>query len=603
MTRNAVDATLRSPQNAGKPMHNKVSGYSHGSRTKAASFGQTAHTTSATPIDASRKYARRPRHKTRSNRYEYRIDQPNTETRRVAKANQKRRTAHMKTGTTLNQDFKAPNVESDRLTLKQGMMPGFFGKGKASEATDRRGLPDLTFSEMTFLRKKRRMDDARFRGLQALTSNIKSKGGAVDISGYFSDHDGIDQDKPLSIHQPEMPSEIGSNQARGLRGRPQKHHSEKEITHSGYGLSDAMPQAPPQRSAAPEHVDASQAQLILKLQDAANSDAVSWSPSPARRSTNDRARLTLAHDREPHVYGSSLAQPTQVAARTLHPGSSASNPTTIRLRDRAGESMLLPGLRRSEPSLRGKHYYSLDDLKGLARAGSRVEEAAEDVAFSGDRNGTRSNRYSDSREMRYYASPFRAAEVASRGNMPTVHYTFHRTAAPHPSLAQADPKLMPYEDLEHTERARFWNRFENGFDLQTTSLDEEHDINNPVEMEDGQPTWHGAQSAACTARQDAQGVRMWSNENMAPFDIALLASIQPPESNAEATLHCNTGHERLEERRSAGPELPELYPAYPQDIGQQWPDSQARTALLRPSQERRQASPPFCGFKRARLLY
>jgi len=67
-----------------------------------------------------------------------------------ARPKRKRHTRRKKTGIALNHDFKAPNVEQERLTLKNTGL-GIFNKGKASEPVTSRGLPDLTFSEMTFL--------------------------------------------------------------------------------------------------------------------------------------------------------------------------------------------------------------------------------------------------------------------------------------------------------------------------------------------------------------------------------------------------------------------------------------------------------------------
>lgn len=65
-----------------------------------------------------------------------------------------RRKRRKRSGPELNDHFEAPNIHTQRLTLKPRIGPGLFNKGRASAQVDRRGLPDLTFSEMKFLSKK-----------------------------------------------------------------------------------------------------------------------------------------------------------------------------------------------------------------------------------------------------------------------------------------------------------------------------------------------------------------------------------------------------------------------------------------------------------------
>lgn len=65
-----------------------------------------------------------------------------------------RRKRRKRSGPELNETFEAPNIHTQRLTLKPSIGPGLFNKGRASAQVDRRGLPDLTFSEMKFLSRK-----------------------------------------------------------------------------------------------------------------------------------------------------------------------------------------------------------------------------------------------------------------------------------------------------------------------------------------------------------------------------------------------------------------------------------------------------------------
>ena len=151
-----------------------------------------------------KKYERRPRRKTKSDKYELKVDKKRKDMSGAEKSRRKsKRRRRKKTGVTLNHEFKAPNVQQDRLTLKSNTGPGIFHKGKASVPVERRGLPDLTFSEMTFLTKRRELDDARYQRLKdKQPKKTKSdKGSAKEVSGLFS--------KPEE-HDPGLPAELDS---------------------------------------------------------------------------------------------------------------------------------------------------------------------------------------------------------------------------------------------------------------------------------------------------------------------------------------------------------------------------------------------------------
>ena len=143
--------------------------------------------TATVPLDTGKTYERRARHKTRPDRYVLKTDKKTSHKPAQEKGDKKpKRRRRKKNGLSLNHDFKAPNVPQDRLTLKPNTGPGIFHKGKASEPVERRGLPDLTFSEMTFLTKRRQPDTGPQKQLKAPSKKKSNRGTAQEISGFFS---------------------------------------------------------------------------------------------------------------------------------------------------------------------------------------------------------------------------------------------------------------------------------------------------------------------------------------------------------------------------------------------------------------------------------
>ncbi len=106
-------------------------------------------------------YDKRQRHKTKADKYEVKTGSKSRDVGMPGNGKQrssKRR--RRKSGLVLNNEFKAPNVAQDRLTLMANGGPGMFHKGKASSLVQRRGLPDLTFPEMNFLNKRQSHPEA-----------------------------------------------------------------------------------------------------------------------------------------------------------------------------------------------------------------------------------------------------------------------------------------------------------------------------------------------------------------------------------------------------------------------------------------------------------
>ncbi|KAI9695632.1 MAG: hypothetical protein M1820_008479 [Bogoriella megaspora] len=107
-------------------------------------------------------YKRRPRRKTRADRYnaapkshEKRCPSLQGEDRDGGSRKRKRRRRVEKPGVGVVQTFQAKNIVKDRLTFKPNKNVGLFRNGRASSPRRGRGLPDLVFSEMKFLQKPR----------------------------------------------------------------------------------------------------------------------------------------------------------------------------------------------------------------------------------------------------------------------------------------------------------------------------------------------------------------------------------------------------------------------------------------------------------------
>ncbi|KAJ9615714.1 hypothetical protein H2200_001791 [Cladophialophora chaetospira] len=153
--------------------------------------------------DPGEKYARRPRNKTKEDRYDYK-DVPE----KHSKKRHSKNSVKKKAGAILNEEFQAPNVATERLTLRS-TGPGFLSKGKASATTEWRDLPDLTFSEMRFLKREREDDNARFKQIRDSHPKKKSsKGPNQEISEFFSRPD-IGKDESTSVRKtPSMASYV-----------------------------------------------------------------------------------------------------------------------------------------------------------------------------------------------------------------------------------------------------------------------------------------------------------------------------------------------------------------------------------------------------------
>ncbi|KAJ6114614.1 hypothetical protein N7486_000392 [Penicillium sp. IBT 16267x] len=96
-------------------------------------------------------FDRKPRHKTREDRYEYKGAGTGKEQSASHKDKSKRRRSRKHT---INDEFRAPNVARERLTLRSNPSVGIFNKGKASSPLKLGHVPDSAFSEQRFLTKR-----------------------------------------------------------------------------------------------------------------------------------------------------------------------------------------------------------------------------------------------------------------------------------------------------------------------------------------------------------------------------------------------------------------------------------------------------------------
>ncbi|KAM3086653.1 hypothetical protein ACMFMF_000599 [Clarireedia jacksonii] len=106
----------------------------------------------------SKAFGKRARHKTREDKYELKKqpkktspEEKPTKKRREKKGDQRR--AARKASEGLRDNFNSSKIGQERLTVRPTTGLGIFKNGRASSPTRRRGLPDLAFSEMDFLRR------------------------------------------------------------------------------------------------------------------------------------------------------------------------------------------------------------------------------------------------------------------------------------------------------------------------------------------------------------------------------------------------------------------------------------------------------------------
>ena len=332
--------------------------------------------------DRSEKYARRPRHKTKVDRYEYKGDNIRKSPVKITMKRKHKRSKRNKTGDTLNEEFKAPNIEQDRLTLKANVGPGIFGKGRASALLQTCGLPDLTFSEMNFLRKRRlplrtQLDNSK--------NATKQKDRSKEISGFFAKaYSSATRPSQTSseVHRRQYSMDLTDRATSAAIPSPAKLLSNSELS-----LGTEIPSETGRQSKLPEQVIqhvASNAYRTVEPNDQQQlsifTQAESTSKQCASAPTHCSWSATPSSHRSKKEPANKPASAEQVPPRSAqHPMASSAygSPITNSSLDRYTKNVLLEIdhelWQQSHPIPFGSNVVSLDDLKGLAQL-AEIEE-------------------------------------------------------------------------------------------------------------------------------------------------------------------------------------------------------------------------------------
>ncbi|TEY40393.1 hypothetical protein BOTCAL_0433g00030 [Botryotinia calthae] len=190
-----VDERSRIPQKPNGAIHGHVKERtrSHKHQRNVPSTITSISSGSSVMQPKQETFEKRARHKTREDRYDTKgkrdkaeaVDKP-LRTRREKRGDRKK--AAKKASEDLMSNFASNKIGQDRLTVRPSNGPGIFQNGRASSPPRRRGLPDLTFSEMEFLQrsgKKSHINDS----IVVPKSRVKEKRKAVraqdEIAEFF----------------------------------------------------------------------------------------------------------------------------------------------------------------------------------------------------------------------------------------------------------------------------------------------------------------------------------------------------------------------------------------------------------------------------------
>ncbi|KAH7379337.1 hypothetical protein DE146DRAFT_774223 [Phaeosphaeria sp. MPI-PUGE-AT-0046c] len=197
------DSSILAPQSRLHTTPPKPPGIPDEDDTNASACSEASRSSHNSPAErdlSSHCYARRPRHKTRPERYEPKrgkesknhvhASRKGKSTKSASRSKSKKR---KKTENAAGQTFHAKNVSRDRLTLKPREQLGLFNKGKTSTAVRGRGsdtpaVPDLVFSEMRFLQKDQPSSEPNIQQFvpkkKLKKDHVHTKEG--EISAYFT---------------------------------------------------------------------------------------------------------------------------------------------------------------------------------------------------------------------------------------------------------------------------------------------------------------------------------------------------------------------------------------------------------------------------------
>jgi hypothetical protein len=475
--------------------------------------------------DTSLKYARRPRHKTKDDRYEYKAHEHAKKAVKIAGCN--KRSARRKSGATLTDEYSAPNVQSERLTLKQNSAPGFLSKGRASIPVPFRGLPDLTFSEMSFLKHRRAADDTRMKAQQQeKETKRKSKNSKNGLSQYFArptshtsdrsvlNYDYVHRGSRSELSRPPPPT-ILYNQEH-YRRIPE--HFKHPI--HGLGLNRVRRQRKQSADRLSRGAPASNETADVNIVSERATSYVSWSPSVKSRRQPYIAKIEKL-TRQPNDLIRDAHGP-ELKAGTVHPRSSVSN-----VEDSAFANVLmeryLKSMARPKSRLRtaNRQYYDLEDLKMLASLLPGDPDAG--VEVSSPRRPLPPSRGPSI--SRYKASEARPG-LAPAGQAEEDHYQYGRKLRPRSVGArferlpttwrQETPEI--YQELEQATPGPM--PMQHGFDVDPRPVDVSLQYYEGYFSQDTEAQSPGQREHYNNSRTDLQ------ERDLNEFDLQLLRSPQ-----------------------------------------------------------------------------
>ncbi|KAJ5114980.1 hypothetical protein NUU61_000739 [Penicillium alfredii] len=175
---------------------------------------------------ARHEYERRPRHKTREDRYDYKAPGSGAGIRQKSNKEKKKRPRRRKN--IMHDELRAANVTQERLTLRHTANLGFFNKGRSSSsAKPHEAVPDLVFSEMNFLSRtghglnhstmviesqKPKTEDGKVHQRQQLPSALPRLIPPNDTSGtphFFAPSDSQCRETQMGVHEPwQVPRDL-----------------------------------------------------------------------------------------------------------------------------------------------------------------------------------------------------------------------------------------------------------------------------------------------------------------------------------------------------------------------------------------------------------
>ncbi|OBT75964.1 hypothetical protein VF21_05768 [Pseudogymnoascus sp. 05NY08] len=273
--RDSSDSSLIQPayEREGLPLREKTIG-------QVASEDQTRHTSkkakkhrqhaSSTTDDSQSEpdqphrketFEKRSRHKTNEDRYESKkarkhVDEnekpAKKKTIKVKRGDAAK--ASRKAGEDLMNGFRPKNVSQDRLTICPGT--GIFKNGRASSPSRNRGLPDLAFSEMQFLKHSNRKPPESEKEVIISKSGQKTKRererARNEISNYFVPVRQPLQEANINLGREAsiLPSDGGKTEATSIaRGHhshppvsPEKDQRSEMVLYEGFSTRRPSPQ-------------------------------------------------------------------------------------------------------------------------------------------------------------------------------------------------------------------------------------------------------------------------------------------------------------------------------------------------------------------------